>query len=461
MGRLCTLLSFGLSVLLIGFPRVGHTATEFLLVPRKTKDLTKEVSAFVARIGGLIDYEGSGPHFWRVQLANRSKIKVEQTILIEGSKYGVEQWEWDQPLVKDDDPQTAEANVTSQAAESRDVATRLPIHPTNAVPNGGIPNDPYFGEQYHLLNVGQLGGEAGADVDWMGAVDYIAGGPETRVAVCDDGTDTDHPDLQGRLFINPGEVPGDGIDNDNNGFVDDVSGWDFNGGDPDPRPDIGAQGRPDHHGTQTAGVLAAEVNNRIGIAGAGPTARLIPLKIDGSVSVGFMSSLVRAIDYALQLDVRVISVSYNIDPYSPALEAAIARARARDVIYVNSAGNAGRNIDLLRGMLRRRHSNVVLVGATDRFRQLVETSNFGLTVDVVAPGRSIFTLSPGGRYATNSGTSFAAPIVAGALALLRSRYPNETHQEILRRMTMSALPLPSPSVPLGGGLLRIGSAVRL
>lgn len=447
-------IKFGLcSVVLVASLSVyAKPNSKFLIVgkPLGTSgfDQVTYIENLLERTRGRIDYET--PSFWRVEVSADSEVlKAAQFSSIEADAPSYV--EVDELIYPDSEGERVTVAADLPQASSSTRSLGLPS-----------PNDPRFSNQYYLSNSGQSGGRAGIDISWLDVIVPAPPQREVLVAICDDGIDIDHPDMVTRVYRNPGEIPADGIDNDGNGFIDDVSGWDFNSNDADPRPDVDPEsGLPHHHGTMTSGLVVAEANNGIGIAGVAPNARLLPMKIDGNGGPAWKSSLVRAIDYAIARGARVISVSYNIDTLTESLIAAVGRAQANDVIYVNSAGNGARNVDAFRGQLRRQYSNVLLVGSIDRNGNMGRTSSFGTTVDIVAPGVDVLSLLPRGRYGQNTGTSFAAPIAAGAIAILRSLYPTETHQQILSRLIMGSERLPNITVPLGGGLVRLARSASL
>lgn len=319
-------------------------------------------------------------------------------------------------------------------------------------PDQALPNDASFGQQWGLHNTGQSSGTADADIDWPEAWPLAAGTP-VAVAVCDDGVQYTHPDLAANIWSNPGEIAGNGIDDDNNGFIDDTNGWDFATNDRDPLPASG-----DTHGTHVAGTVGAVTNNGIGVAGTAPNVRVMCMRMYSGQST-WMSALIQSIDYARQNGAKVITVSYNIDSYTQLLLEAILRAESDDVVYVNSAGNSGQNIDSRRGVLRGMASNVVFVAATTRLDQLSSFSNFGTTVDIAAPGSDILSTVPGNAYALSSGTSMAAPHMAGAVAAVRAKFPGLSARGALDRIIGTADDMPSLN-SIAGGRINLSAALQ-
>lgn len=295
-----------------------------------------------------------------------------------------------------------------------------------------VPNDPMFDDQYALENVGQNGGTADADVDATDAWDEAAQFTDIVIAVCDDGFDMTHPDLIDNLYTNPNEIPGNGIDDDANGFIDDVNGWDFSDDDNDASPNPF-----DTHGTHVAGIIAATHDNNVGVSGVGiNNLKYMPLRMYGGAN-GFMSALANAVDYAWENGASVISVSYNINNYTNALDEAVGRAEAADVIYCNSAGNSNEP-NPNRQQLRADHENVIFVVSTDRNDNKSGFSNYGDLCEIAAPGSDIISTLTGGTYGAQSGTSMSTPLVSGILGMIWSTDMNQTAREVLDRVIDNA-----------------------
>lgn len=316
-----------------------------------------------------------------------------------------------------------------------------------------IPNDPRFNEMWGLHNTGQSGGLADADVDAVEAWDRMAGAPEIIVAVTDDGVDYNHPDLAPVMWINTDEIAGNGIDDDANGFIDDVRGWDFSNNDSDPIPGTG-----NAHGTHCAGTVGAVHNNGIGVTGMGPNIRLMPLRMYGGPA-NFLSALANSIDYARLNGARVISTSYNIDSYGQALVDAILRARSNDVAYVNSAGNNSQN-NPPRQAIRTVADNVIFVASSTRTDTISSFSNTGTLVEIAAPGSDVLSTLPNNTYGLNSGTSMATPHVAGALGVLRAMRPTLTARQALDVLISTADRVSTITGPVNGGRLNLNNALE-
>lgn len=300
-----------------------------------------------------------------------------------------------------------------------------------------FPNDPDFGSMYNLRNVGQNSGVQGADVAASEAWDTTTGG-SVVVAVIDTGVDYSHPDLAANIWTNAGEIPDNGIDDDGNGYVDDWRGWDFCNHDNDPHDDHS-------HGTHCAGIIAAAGNNGIGVAGVCWTAKIMPLKFMAANGAGSTSEAVNAILYATKMGARVTSNSWGGSGYSKALKDAIEAADNAGVIVVAAAGNSASDNDITAHYPSSYDcKNVIAVAATDNRDLLASFSCYGLaSVDIGAPGVAIQSAVPGGGYASYSGTSMAAPHVAGAAALEWSHTPGKSHHQVIADILNGAAPLSS------------------
>jgi subtilisin family serine protease len=326
-----------------------------------------------------------------------------------------------------------------------------------------VPNDTHYGcagswgqrhdDQWALKRIG-FAAEAGARSGWE-----IAGRDlrPVTVAVIDTGLDYLHPDMPpSRVWRNPREAP-DGIDNDGNGYVDDVLGWNFVDGANNPMDVAG-------HGTHVAGIIAAATGNGEGIAGVNPAARIMALKAIDAAGRARSLDIARAIHYAADQGARVINLSLGGRGISPVERAAVERANEKGALVVVAAGSESREAESfgLAGM-----PNVVTVAATGADDRRAPFSNWGEAVDIAAPGVEILSLRArrsdflavagvrgyepgsaavgrGGRYYRASGTSFAAPFVAGVASLLFARNPALTPAEAKRILIMSARDVESP-----------------
>jgi len=296
-----------------------------------------------------------------------------------------------------------------------------------------------------------------ADVRLPLAWDIARGDPSVVIAIMDTGVDTSHPDLSSQIWHNPGEIPGNRLDDDGNGLIDDVEGWDFGMGDNDPKPertpessgiDVG------FHGTFCAGIAAAATNNDDGIAGAGWNCRIMPLKVSRPDSGLVASAIAGAFLYAVDQGASVISMSFGGpgDPGVPEFfQSLVDMATYAGTLCVAAAGNDGDSLRVYPAAC----DNVLAVGATDFDNARASFSNFGSWVDVAAPGSYMFsTISQNyaftqldsllyiflfgwdgaNPYMLGDGTSFACPLAAGICGLVRARYPYLTPQLVIQRL---------------------------
>ena len=316
------------------------------------------------------------------------------------------------------------------------------------------PNDPYFNRQWGLHNAN------GPDIGALQAWDISTDCGDVLVAVIDSGVDYGHEDLARNMWVNPGEIPGNGRDDDNNGYVDDVHGWDFGDDDNDPMD-------YDSHGTHCAGIIGAVGNNGVGVAGVAWKVRMVALKhTGGQTGTSYSSDSIDAIHYASRIGVYVISASWGGDRSDPNLEYTIGRYCTSRILFVAAAGNGG---DDLIGddndhwpMYPASYSFkcIISVANTDSEDRLAGSSNFGRTsVDLGAPGTDIWSCIPG-SYGYKSGTSMATPYVAGACALLIAKVHANHPQEIKMRLMKSVDRIPALSGKcVSGGRLNLNKAL--
>jgi len=311
-----------------------------------------------------------------------------------------------------------------------------------------LPNDPMLSTQWHIQHAGD------GDIDLPEAWDVALGDPASVIAVVDTGVDWSHPDLQAAMWTNPGETPGNGVDDDGNGWVDDVYGWDCGNGDADPRPEVYLELGIDvgFHGSHCAGIAAAATDNATGVVGAGWGCRLMGLKVNDSASAITTESITEALQYAVANGASVVSMSFggNLTDFG-FMQALIDDANAAGVVCVAAAGN---NNDAVR-MYPAALDGVISVGATSSANQRASFSTYGAWVDVAAPGEQIwstvqsnydwdlltqllFMLSYGwdgvNPYMYSDGTSMACPLVAGVCGLIVSERPDYTPDQVLQRL---------------------------
>jgi subtilisin family serine protease len=328
------------------------------------------------------------------------------------------------------------------------------------------PNDLYLLFQWYVDDGGF------ADVHLPEAWDVERGDTSVVIAIVDTGVDTSHPDLASRIWHNPGEIPGNGIDDDGNGFVDDTEGWDFGTNDNDPKPEYLADASGidvGFHGTFCAGIAAAATNNDEGIAGADWYCRIMPLKAASSDSGLYSSAVAGAIAYAADQHASILSMSFGGpgDPGVPEFfQALVDMATASGMLCVAAAGNDGDSTRTYPAAC----DHVLAVGATDSDNARATFSNWGPWVDIAAPGSSmwstvsqnytftdidqlIYYLAFGwdgvNPYMYGDGTSFACPLVAGVCALVRAKYPYLTPALVMQQViaTGDALTFDEPVGP--------------
>jgi subtilisin family serine protease len=308
------------------------------------------------------------------------------------------------------------------------------IEPDYIVHAFETPDDPMFDQLWGLNNTGQTGGTAGADVDALRAWDVFTGSSDVIVVVIDTGVDYNHADLAANMWVNPGEIPGNGLDDDGNGYVDDVDGWDFYNDDNDPMDDHG-------HGTHCSGTIGAVGNNAVGVVGVNWTVKILPLKFLGSGGTGTTSDAILAIEYATAMPgVKIMSNSWGGGGYSSALEDAIQAASDAGILFVAAAGNYVGNTDITPNYPSCYDvPNVMSIAATDHNDELCSFSGYGaVTVDLAAPGDNILSTFPGNSYGELGGTSMATPHVSGAAALIWGRFPAMTMLQV-KALIMSSV----------------------
>ena len=315
-----------------------------------------------------------------------------------------------------------------------------------------VPNDPKYldGTLWGMQQAND------ADIDAPEAWDVRTTATGIVVAVIDTGIRYTHQDLAANAWVNPGEIAGDRIDNDGNGYVDDVRGIDAYNRDGDPMDDQG-------HGTHCAGTIGAVGNNGIGVAGVAWGVRLMALKFLSSTGSGTDSDAVICIDYARLKGAKILSCSWGGGGAGVSLQSAIERARNAGIFMVAAAGNESNNNDLYPSYPASYPSdNIISVAATTPADGIASFSNYGeASVDLGAPGSGIYSTvaTSDGAYATYSGTSMATPHVSGALALLAAQYPTDPYASLISRLLNGTDLIPALMGKTKAGRLNLAKAL--
>ena len=334
------------------------------------------------------------------------------------------------------------------------------------------PNDPLFADQAWIWELLE------APAGWA----ITQGQRTTVVAVLDGAIDLDHPDLVDSIWTNEDEIPNNGLDDDGNGFVDDIHGYDFIGryrglgdivgedADPDASPgdtavgdgiDQDLDGTPDgavSHGTQVAGILAATGNNGFGLAGAAWNISIMPVRVTGPEGNGFFSSFVRALEYAVANGADIVNMSLESDALPITVRETVAAAHEAGVIMVAAAGNSGFGVKFPALL-----DDVIAVGATrgeDEPDLRALFSPISGEVEFVAPGDEIPTLAIEAitglpTFSSGTGTSFSAPMVSGVIALIKSLRPTATLGDVRAFLRDGAVDLPDADTPFWDGFGRV------
>lgn len=358
-------------------------------------------------------------------------IKLSTEAWIEPSRalshYSLEQWT---PLlvpgwVRVTLPPLRQTHLIAAMAEDPNV---LALETDLQVQTAITPNDTGWPQQWGPQKVR-------APAAW----DSTTGDRSVIVAVLDTGADLGHSDLAGQFWVNPHEIPGNGLDDDGNGKIDDINGWRFSH-DADDAPYESNDVNDDHgHGTHVAGIISARGNNGQGIAGMAWGCQLMLVKILDNKGNGYNSEVANGLVYATDNGARLANLSLGGPDPSQIMEDALNYANTHGTLVVAAAGNSGSAV-----LYPAAYPSVVAVAATDQNDQRLSFSCHGPEIDLAAPGSLIYSTCRGNRYCYKSGTSMAAPHVAGLAALLRSQYPSETTEQIRQRLRSSAQDVHSP-----------------
>jgi len=370
-----------------------------------------------------------GIHIWEIPSG-----KVEETISAYNNDPRFEYIEPDYIITLED------VEKTSSTQENSATIT----------PQTVTPNDPGYPLLWGLNNTGQTGGTPDADIDAPEAWDTQTGNLNTVIGVIDTGVDYNHPDLMDNIWTNPGEIAGDGIDNDGNGYIDDVRGWDFAYNDNDP---MDVQG----HGTHVSGTIAATGNNSVGVIGVAWKAKIMPIKFLNDGGSGSTSDAILALNYATANGVKITNNSWA-GGYSQSLYDAINIAGQHGTLFIASAGSGGNNNDITPFYPASYDlPNIISVTSTDHNDALSTFANYGPTsVDLGAPGGGIYSTTPGGNYAFYYGSSMAPSYVSGGAALVWSQNPTWTAQQVKDKLLNTSEPIPALS-----GITVSGSRLNL
>ena len=290
--------------------------------------------------------------------------------------------------------------------------------PNYVIRSSAVPNDTQYATLWGMDKIS-------APAAW----DLTTGSRNVVVAVIDTGVDYNHPELAANMWHNPGEIAGNGRDDDNNGFVDDVYGANVISNTGNPMDD-------NSHGTHCAGTIGGLGNNELGVAGVNWNVSIMGVKFLSAGGAGSLYGAVLAINYAVASGAQIISASWGGGGYSQALYDAINNARAHGVLFVAAAGNSGLDTDTYPNYPSSYDlDNVIAVAAVGKNDVLASFSNFGdNSVDIAAPGVSILSTIPNGGYASYSGTSMATPHVAGVAALVKGYAPELNYAQLKARV---------------------------
>jgi gliding motility-associated-like protein len=309
-------------------------------------------------------------------------------------------------LVKFDDVEKADQLIeTLQQLTDIEYAEKVPNYQLFYTPN-----DPMLNQQWNLQTIL-------AEQAW----DINTGNSNVIIAMTDDAILLSHQDLQNNIFNNPNEIPANNIDDDNNGYIDDVNGWDAADNDNDPNP-LNPTNSYFSHGTHCAGISAATTDNNLGIASIGFNTTLLPVKIGASSNSSLTGAYI-GVDYAIACGYTdIISMSWGGGAYSATYQNLFDQAHAQGIVNIAAAGNSSTSTP----MYPASYNHVISVGATDPTDTKAGFSNYGTAIDVMAPGTNILSTVAGSTsgYGYKSGTSMACPLVSGIAALMLSQDPS-------------------------------------
>lgn len=330
-------------------------------------------------------------------------------------------------------------DIAQELMKNPEVEYAVPVF--NRYTTDFTPNDPDISKQWHI------------DANTKKAWDITKGSAEVIIAIVDSGTDWQHPDLLSNIYINPNEIPGNGIDDDNNGYIDDVNGWDFIGN-IEFQQAINRQWRPDNdpkpvftsnnHGTHVAGCASAATNNAVGVASIGFNTKLMPIKCgmdnwNSQINRGIFRGY-EALVYAAENGAHIINCSWGGLGFNPAEQEIINSIVDMGVLIVASAGNATENIDEV-SFYPTGYNNILSVGSVQSNSRRSSFTNYGIRTDVYAPGTNIYATLPSNKYGNMSGTSMAGPVAAGLAGLVKALHPNWTPHQIMAQLRSTTDPV--------------------
>jgi len=334
--------------------------------------------------------------------------------------------------------------ATLQADPNVEYAEKIPVETLFFDPNDPAEN---AGEQWHL-----------ATMDALAAWDLSLGDEDVVVAVVDDAVKITHEDLTNSKWVNPGEIAGNGIDDDDNGYIDDINGWDVADNDNNPNPPSTATASAFSHGTHVAGLVGATTNNSKGVAAIGGGVSIMAVKCtaNNTSNTSVISHGWAGFQYAMGSGADIINISWGGTGSSFTYQALINAAHNAGITIVAAAGNSSTNTQFYPAA----YDNVIAVGATTSTDAKASFSNYGTWIDVAAPGSSLKSCvaTSNTAYGYKSGTSMASPVTAGLCALLLSYEPTLDTEDILACLTSTAEPVVG-STSLGAGRINANAAM--
>jgi len=288
-------------------------------------------------------------------------------------------------------------------------AERVPLYKAYLTPNDLHPNQWYF-----------------STIQAESAWDISTGSASVVIAVVDDAVRITHEDLAANVWINPGEIPGNSIDDDNNGYIDDINGWDAADNDNDPNP-VSPTNSSFTHGTHCSGIAAAATDNSTGIASISYNVKVMAVKT-AKTGNGLLAYAYQGVSYAIAAGADIISMSWGSGSYSTTYQMLFDYANSQGIVLVAAAGNSNSSSPHYPAS----YNYVISVGATDSNDERASFSNYGSTIDVMAPGQSIWSTLAGSNssYGYLNGTSMACPLVSGLAALMLSHDPSLSPEDL-------------------------------